>query len=1598
MFSSVEMSGMELQIFEVIGPVLLLCIGYVDLGKWAAAIEGGVHFGLDLLLRLVFFNCIGIFCQYLATRISLVTNKSLAQICREEYSNLTCVALGFIVQISMIMSQLSMALGVAYGLNLLLGISLISSIFFSIVVVSVFPFLSLYLHPGKLKVTCISVSGFTLLLYVFGMLISEEEIPLFRHGNSLGMNRETACAIMALLGANVMPHNIYIQSLLVQQQRRSTRASINSLINDQFFTMLFSFTGIFLVNYVLGSSAAVVFNNLGLSMPTFPDDFLLMDQIYKNPAASLLFLMFFLFSSLITAIVQSRCWEVISLHFFARELPVVFHHITVKSLTIILALYCVHTSSSDEIYQLLLFCQVISAILLPSAVIPLLRVSSSRSLMGDFKLSWPLRIFALAAFVAMFMAQITFMLELLYGHRSWVVELRGAMTLAYILLLLITLISLIFTVYMVFIPLRPSTNTAGSHAFDHGFEKNDLELPELQELSSEEITLVQDHAVEENNDPGNSLPASIMNTIGVSSETAASSTPQTGPLEQVESEFGVCSAVNIKEDVNSASKLREKDVSMKDDDNAASGFSRAGRRQFASILDDFWGMFFDHHGKLTTKAKNLRLGLFFGLDADTPGAFPMHFANFRSTFHRSTSSVFASLSGQNVAPVWACGTESNNSWGMPSHGPENSGTDADMAHGTSVQDQDGGGPPDIFFVENPSEAGLKFKDVPLAEAAEPSFSGSSPSPASPASPALIFPDFQSPATGQFSHPNSPWTRLPYEQHFRPVLIDGSGTGSEFASAEECFPSAETEAMLLGSFRACIMKILRLQGVSWLFRCNGGSDEELIYHVAEAESSKNGVGIANLVNEIEDAGVVSYTPIPFCREKCVWQSSLIISFGVWCVRRILELSLVENRPELWGKYTYVLNRLQGILTPAFTKARTVLMPCECLQLPDALLPGFHEIQNLPNWQCTNAGSIIDLVNQVETAISRRKGKAGTPAVPEKASASSVLMKEMFNNGEMPGMELQIFKVIGLALLMCIGYVNLGNGLQLLMVVFILDTIALHRHGHPLGTNRETACTIMALLDANAMPHNIHIQSLHVQIYRNSGASLLFLVFFLFSSRITARVLPDVVHHTTVKSLTTVPALYYPHTSSSDRILYMVLTLLRPSTNTAGSRASDHGFEKNDLDLPELEELSSEEATLVKDQAVEEKNDPGNSLAASVSHVPASIMDTIGVELETAAACCAPQTGPLEQFESLEFGVCSAVNFNKALHSASRLRKKDVSMIDVAAASGFSQAGRHQFASILDVFWGMFFDLHGKLTPKAQNLRLGLFFGLDAETTRTYSIPSTNFRSPLQRSTSIVFSSFSGQRGALFLARDTQSDNSLGLTPRGPENSGANVDMAHGTSVQDRDGSGSPDIFYVENPSEAGLKFKDVPPAEVAEASFGGSNPGAADFQSHAPGWLFHLNSPWTQLPYEQNCCRVSIDGSGTYSEFDPAEECYPGAESEAMLLNSFRACIMKIIRLQGVGWLFRKNGGSDEELIYYIAETESAKNGVDITNPVNQIVDAGFENYTPIPLCGDKCIWQSSLIISFGVWCVRQILELSLVESRPELWVNTLLFSIVSREF
>lgn len=215
-----------------------------------------------------------------------------------------------------------------------------------------------------------------------------------------------------------------------------------------------------------------------------------------------------------------------------------------------------------------------------------------------------------------------------------------------------------------------------------------------------------------------------------------------------------------------------------------------------------------------------------------------------------------------------------------------------------------------------------------------------------------------------------WSPQPFEELFgvssselnRSEVNTGGGSSSamedDFSSYREC------EAELLESLRFCIMKLLKLEGSAWLFSQNGGCDENLIDRISEAERVS--------LEETSDGRDASSTRrAPNCGDDCVWGASLVVSFGVWCIHRVLDLSRVESRPELWGKYTYVLNRLQGIIEPAFSKPRKPPTACACL--PKAGPAGTP----IPG-SFTTAAMILETIKGVEQAVSGRRGRSGTAA--------------------------------------------------------------------------------------------------------------------------------------------------------------------------------------------------------------------------------------------------------------------------------------------------------------------------------------------------------------------------------------------------------------------------------------------------------------------------------------------------------------------------------------------------------------------------------------------------------------------------------------------
>ncbi|CAN6359108.1 unnamed protein product [Urochloa humidicola] len=1233
---SMDARGGVPTLFHALGPALLISMGYIDLGKWVAAVEAGSRFGFDLVLLALIFNFTAILCQYLAACIGTVTGKNLAEICNQEYSKPTCIFLGVQAGLSLLTSELTMIFGIALGFNLLFEYDdLIAGICFATVVPNLLPYAISHLGKKMAGTVNACIAGFALLCYVLGLLVSQPQIPLTVNVMFPKLSGESAYSLMALLGANIMAHNFYIHSSVVQGQKRSSAVGLGTLFHDHLFSILFIFTGIFLVNYVLMSSAAAEPTNTLLL--TFQDVVELMNQIFVNPLAPTIFLVVLLFSSHIISLTSVIGSQVISQHLFGINIPLSGHHLLLKGFAIVPTLYWAKVAGAEGIYQLLIICQIIQAILLPSSVIPLFRIASSRLIMGAHRVSSHLEILAFLAFLLMLFSNIIFVAEMLFGDSGWMINLKGytgnPVVLPYTVFILVACISVAFSLYLAVTPLKSGSNEAESQEWSVHSQRQLLGTPQgREEAKVENVAYEEDQRSDV--DPSRSdllsnHPQSVMEYIDTSDTAAesdhdsqqstayASTIPETCPSpsftpEESKSVVAVnwpeplekVSTSTVTEDstvdsVDSRS-MTERDVlvetdvlvdkdkehlnvleseksvvgstpSCVSDDgppsltfsrgqgsdasngngslSRLSGLGRAARRQLAAILDEFWGHLFDYHGKLTQEASTKKFDILLGLDLRTPNSAartdkqgveipksPMvrdtmpgpaflsssvdlmspknEMSNLELTYglQRGTSMGSSTWSQGMQLPNTQLQSSSNSlleqsarlnsNFGAPSYSDNNqfyqpatihgyqltsylkqmnanrnpyssmpldpqrlpkssasaaptyldsmmhsrnqnllaslgatpsqiaatsrvgsimpersyydpSIVDGSESAGSSAYSKKYHSSPDISAIIAASRTAL-LNEAKLGNAIgshsylsrmaseRSQYANSIARPVAPLafnelSPPKLQSDIFSAQSSMSPSARSLWAKQPFEQLFGMSSAELSKgdfnlSGRSGGIAKDDFSYKESEMKLLQSLRFCIMKLLKLEGSGWLFKQSGGCDEDLIDRVAAAErlllqgTTENQLLHGDLQQPSSDQADIRYMrTLPNCGEDCIWRASLVVSFGVWCIRRVLDMSLVESRPELWGKYTYVLNRLQGILDPAFSKPRSALTICACLQKDIRVLNGSHSglsaMGSIPmpiRGTFTTAAVVLEMIKDVETAVSSRKGRSGTAA--------------------------------------------------------------------------------------------------------------------------------------------------------------------------------------------------------------------------------------------------------------------------------------------------------------------------------------------------------------------------------------------------------------------------------------------------------------------------------------------------------------------------------------------------------------------------------------------------------------------------------------------
>ncbi len=401
--SSVKTSGKTgwRKLFAFVGPAYLVSVGYMDPGNWATDLAGGSQFGYRLLWILLMSNLIALLLQSLSARLGIVKGLDLAQASRNAYPAWVNYPLYVLAQIAIIACDLAEIIGMAIGLNLLFGLPLIWGI--SITIFDTFLLLFL-LNKGMriMEAFIVSMVFIVGVSFLIEMLIVQPSIvevarglkPSFLSGNALYI-------AIGIIGATVMPHNLYLHSSLVQTRKiEKTKKGIQEALKFNLIDTTIALNLAFFVNASILILAATAFYKNGFfEVAEIQDAYKLLEDIFGSLAPTL-FAIALIASGQSSTITGTLAGQIVMEgHLNLRIAPWLRRSIT-RLLAITPAFFTIIYYGEDSLGELLVLSQVVLSLQLGFAIIPLIHFTSDKKLMADFAIKPWVKILAwISAFI-----------------------------------------------------------------------------------------------------------------------------------------------------------------------------------------------------------------------------------------------------------------------------------------------------------------------------------------------------------------------------------------------------------------------------------------------------------------------------------------------------------------------------------------------------------------------------------------------------------------------------------------------------------------------------------------------------------------------------------------------------------------------------------------------------------------------------------------------------------------------------------------------------------------------------------------------------------------------------------------------------------------------------------------------------------------------------------------------------------------------------------------------------------------------------------------------------------------------------------------------
>jgi manganese transport protein len=469
------------RVFAFFGPAYLVSVGYMDPGNWATDLAGGSQFGYKLIWVLLMSNLMALLLQSLSSRLGIVRRRDLAQANRETFPRRINFILYILAEIAIAATDLAEVLGMAIGINLLTGLPLI----WGVAITVLDTFVLLYLQRLGIRkmeafiLALVIVIGVSFLVQILmakpsAAEIAEGFIP------SIPSNEALYIAI-GIIGATVMPHNLYLHSALVQTRKiGNSKSGIKQALKWNFVDSAIALNAAFLVNGAILVLAATTFFKTGNThVAEISEAHRLLEGLLGSSLAPVLFAIALIAAGQSSTVTGTLAGQIVMEGYLRLRINPIMRRLLTRMLAIIPAILVIAIAGEDQVDSLLVLSQVILSLQLGFAIIPLIHFVSDKKTMGDFAIKPVTQI--LSWLIASTLVYLN--LRMLVAEASGVFEAPGNLAWK-ILIILSGAGALALLIYITFFPLFSKSKQKASiqmHREEEGLAS--LLVPEFKKIA-----------------------------------------------------------------------------------------------------------------------------------------------------------------------------------------------------------------------------------------------------------------------------------------------------------------------------------------------------------------------------------------------------------------------------------------------------------------------------------------------------------------------------------------------------------------------------------------------------------------------------------------------------------------------------------------------------------------------------------------------------------------------------------------------------------------------------------------------------------------------------------------------------------------------------------------------------------------------------------------------------------------------------------------------------------------------------------------------------------------------------------------------------------